>query len=519
METSTSTSWDLAHLLVVLRRRRGWIAATTLVAMALAIALSLIATPQYSSRAEVLIEPEVGVTENPEMLGRVFFLEQELQTQLQLMRSEALAQRVAETLSMGSESAVLSSISVSLVPDTRVIQVTAYDADPERAAQLAQTVAEQYLEFRREDALQRLVEATSTIRQQLEAGQQELDRLDQQLEEAETSAERSVIAQDRQNTADEVAELRSQLSRLQASDPVARGGGRIIQAAEVPSSPSSPKPLRNTFVAMVLGLGLGLVLAIAAETIDRTVRTVDEAAGLTSRPVLGRIPLASEEQGGNLPMLRHPTGPVAESFRDLRTNLRFVGDAEPPRSVVVTSSIQGEGKSVTSTNLALAAVATGQRVVLVDADLRRPAIGKMFGLEDQVGLSTVLAGEHDLDEALLQLERPPLNLLLAGRRPPNPNELVGSERMTSLLERLTDHFDLVVVDVPPVLVVPDVLEVAHAVDSTLLVVELQRSARHEVLDSCERLERVGARLSGLVVNRADLDPGRYSYYYYDDEAG
>lgn len=515
MET-TATSWDLAHLLVVLRRRRGWIAAATLVAMALAIALSLVATPKYSARAEVLIEPEVAQSD-PDEMGRVLFLEQELQTQLQLMRSEALAERVAETLSMGSEDAVLASVSPSLVPDTRVIQIVATDADPERASQLAQTVAEQYLEFRRADALERLVEATSTIRQQLESAQQELDRLDQQFEEA-GSDERAVIGQDRQNTADEVAELRSQLSRLEASDPVARGGGRIIQAAEVPASPSSPKPVRNTFVAMVLGLGLGLVLAIVAETIDRTVRTVSEAAGLTSRPVLGRIPLASEDQGGDLPMLRHPTGPVAESFRDLRTNLRFVGDAEPPRSVVVTSSIQGEGKSVTSTNLALAAVATGQRVVLVDADLRRPAIGKMFGLEDQVGLSTVLAGEHDLDEALLQLERPPLNLLLAGRRPPNPNELVGSERMVSLLDRLTAHFDLVVVDVPPVLVVPDVLEVAHTVDSTLLVVELQRSARHEVLDSCERLERVGARLSGLVVNRADLDPARYSYYYYD-EAG
>lgn len=517
MET-TSTNWDLAHLLVVLRRRRAWIVGSALVAMALALAYSLIAPPSYQARAEVLVEPE-SVQSDPDMLGRVFFMDQELQTQLQLMRSEALAARVADTLSMGSEDAVLSKVSTAVVPETRVIQVTATDGDPEQAAQLAQTVAEQYLEFRREDALDRLVQATSTIRQQLEAGREEVDRLDAEIEQATDSTRRNVLGQDRQNTADEVAELRTQLSRLESAEPVTRGGGQIIQDAEVPGSPASPKPAQNTLVAMVLGLGVGLVLAIAVETVDRTVRTIDEAGAVTGRPVLGRIPLASEEQGGDLPMLRHPTGPVAESFRDLRTNLRFVGDVEPPRSVVVTSAIQGEGKSVTAANLALASVVTGQRVVLIDADLRRPAIGRMFGLDDQAGLSTVLSGEHDLDEVLLELEEPNLTLLLAGRRPPNPNELVGSQRMVQVLDRLGEHFDLVVVDVPPVMVVPDVLELAHTVDSTLLVVELQRSARHEITDSCERLERVGAQLAGLVVNRADLDPGRYSYYYaYGDEA-
>ena len=492
-----------------------WIVGSVVVAMGVAIALSIAATPVYRSEAEVLVESGV-VQSNPETLGRVVFHDQELYTQQQLIDSEVVARRVAESMGLESPREVMERVQSLVLPVTRVMRVTASDHDPQRAAELAQTVAEEYLAFRREEAVEDLVEATRAIRAQLETARSNLAQVDERMENTSAPAELLTLRDERETLVGTVNTLSTYLARLESAEPVRRGSGRIIQDAQPPESPSSPKPLRNSAVALVLGLGIGVVLALAAEALDRTVGSVDQAATLTGKPVLGRIPISSEEEGGDLPMLRQPGGPVSESFRDLRTNLRFVGDQGPPRSVVVTSAIQGEGKSVTAANLALAAVATGQRVLLVDADLRRPGVGRTFGLDQEAGLSTVLAGEHDLDEVLLELEQSSLHLLLAGVRPPNPNELVSSGRMKQLLARLTEHFDLVVVDVPPLLAVPDVLEIAGSVDATLLVVELQRSERHEVRDACERLDRVGADLVGLVVNRIDLDPGRYEYGYNDD---
>lgn len=511
METS-GTSWDLAHLLAVLRRRRLWIVGSVVLAMVVAIVLSLVAAPQYRSEAKVLVEPAV-VQSNPQTLGRVAFLDQELYTQQQLIDSEAVARRVAEALELESPREVTDRVESLVLPATRVLRVTASDADPQRAAQLAQTVAEEYLAFRREEAVSDLIEATRSMQTQLDTAESNLERVDERIDATDDPAELLTLRDERETLIGTVNTLSTQLARLESAEPVRRGSGRIIQDAQPPESPSSPQPVRNSAVALVLGLGIGVVLALAAEALDRTVGSVEQATTLTGKPVLGRIPISTEEAGGSLPMLRQPGSPVSESFRDLRTNLRFVGDAGPARSVVVTSAIEGEGKSLTAANLALAAVATGQRVLLVDADLRRPAVGRTFGLDQDAGLSTVLAGEHDLDEVLLELEQSSLHLLLAGVRPPNPNELVSSQRMKKLLARLDEHFDLVVVDVPPLLAVPDVLEIAGSVDATLLVVELQRSERHEVVDACERLDRVGADLVGLVVNRVDLDPGRYGYGY------
>lgn len=507
-------NWDLAGLLSVLRRRRRWITGAVVVAVVLAIALSLVTTPVYRATAEVLVEPEVETTD-PDMAGRVFFMEQELQTQLQLMESEVVGARVAEALSLGiAPRDVLDKARASVLPETRVIQIVASDTDPERAAQLAQAFADEYLTFRREDAAERLAEASASIRARLDSARQEVARLDEEIAATEDSGRLGSLLSERDAVTDEVADLDSQLGQLEAADAVARGGGRVIRAAEVPTSPSEPNPLRNTIVAVILGLGLGVVIALVVDSIDDAIHTSDDAATVSQRPVLGRIPLASEGEGGDLPVLRGTSGLAAESFRDLRTNLRFVGQDGPPHVVLVTSSIQGEGKSVIAANLALASAAADRSVVLVDADLRRPTVGRMFRHEDVAGLSTVLSGEHTLDETLNTVAGTGLDLLLSGDSPPNPSELVGTTRMEQVIAQLAAEYDLVVIDSPPVLVVPDVLEYAGVADTTLLVVEIERATRREVRETVERLTRAGARVPGVVVNRSDLDASRYGYDYY-----
>lgn len=514
---SSSTAWDLAGLLEVLRRRKRWIIGTAVVSAGVAATLSLLATPIYQSRAEVLVEPDVATTD-PALIGRVAFLAQELQTQLQLVQSEAIATRVVERLSLGeTPDAVLDDVAASIVTDTRVIRIQAADTDPDRAAQLAQAFAEEYLAFRREDAMERLQEASAELTARLERARAELGRLDDQIAGATGQGEIASLVNERDAVAEAVTELEGQLATLEASDPVARGGGRVIANADVPGGPSEPQTGRNVVVALLLGLGIGVILALAVDSVDDAVHSGDDAEAATGRPVLGRIPLASEDEGGDLPLLRDPLGLPAEAFRDLRTNLRFVGEDGPPSVVVLTSAIQGEGKSVISANLAMAAAAAGRRVVLVDADLRRPAHGRMFGHPGAAGLSTVLSGEHQLDEILFTVTGAGLDVVFSGDRPPNPSELLGTEAMRRTLRQLSERYDLVVVDAPPVLVVPDVLEFAASADTTLLVVELERATRREVRDATERLTRVNARVPGVVINRAQLDPSRYDYYYYAAE--
>lgn len=515
MEATDTTTWDLAGLFAVLRRRLRWIAGSAVLAVLVAVALSFVATPVYRSTAEVLIEPDVATTD-PDALGRVAFLDQELQTQLRLMQSEAIAARVAERLSLGvGASSVLSRIQAGVLPDTRVIRVVASDTDPDRAAQLAQAVSDEYLAFRREDASERLQEAKASLQQRLDRVQTELDRLDDAIASTDEPARASTLRIDRENAADEAAILEAQLNQLEAADPIARGGGRVIQTAQVPASPSEPDPVRDGIVALVLGLGVGIVLALVVDNVDDAVYSADAAGMAAGRPVLGRIPLASEDEGGELPVLRAHASPPAEAFRDLRTNLRFVGASGPPGVVVVTSSIQGEGKSVVSANLALAAAAAGRRVVLIDADLRRPAQGGIFGQSDVVGLSSVLVREHGLEDVLFTIPDTGLDLLFAGDRPPNPSELLSGERLGSMVAALRGRYDLVVIDTPPVLVVPDALEITAFADATLLVAELGRTGRREIGEATERLVRAAGQVSGLVVNRADLDTAPYYYYTYE----
>ena len=514
---ASSTVWDLAGLLEVLRRRKRWIIGTALVAVAVASALSFVSTPIYRARAEVLVEPDVATTD-PDMVGRVWFLDQELFTQLQIVESQAIAARVVDRLSLGeAPEDVLEDVAVAVLPSTRVIRIQADDTDPDRAAQLAQAFAEEYLEFRREDATERIEDAAADLRARLERARSTLDRLDQQIADAADPGVAAALVSERQDVAENLATLEVELAALEASDPVSRGGGRVIADAVVPERPSEPQVVRNVAIALVLGLGVGVVLALAIDTVDDAVHSGDDAERATGRPVLGRIPLASEEEGGDLPLLREPDSSPAEAFRDLRTNLRFVGENGQPRVVVITSSIQGEGKSVIAANLAMAAAAAGRQVVLVDADLRRPAQSRVFGHPGTAGLSTVLSGEHELDEVLFTVAGAGLDVMFSGERPPNPSELLGTEAMHRMLLRLADQYDLVVVDAPPVLAVPDVLEFAASADTTLLVVELERATRREARDAVERLARVNARVPGVVINRAQLDPTRYDYYYYAAE--
>jgi len=287
----------------------------------------------------------------------------------------------------------------------------------------------------------------------------------------------------------------------------------IASLAAVPGSPVGPGAKRNLAVAAMLGLLLGLLLAVVVDYLDDSIKDPKEAEQIIGVPAIGMIGYAGDE--GPL-LVSNPTSrsPLAEAFRTLRANLRFAAADKPLNALLVTSPGAGEGKSTVAADLAIAAATAGQRVILVDTDLRRPSLHRAFGIEATTGLTNVLIGEKTLESALLPVEGLDLLLLPTGPLPPNPIELLESEAMLQTVTALRKKADLVIFDSPPLLVVADSQILSSMVDGTAMVVEMNGSRREAAHQAKALLDRANARVLGLIANKLRRMSGGYYYYYY-----
>ncbi|MFJ5698445.1 polysaccharide biosynthesis tyrosine autokinase [Arthrobacter sp. NPDC093139] len=289
----------------------------------------------------------------------------------------------------------------------------------------------------------------------------------------------------------------------------------IIAPAVAPSEPSAPNPRVNLALGAFVGLAVGIGLALLRTRFDTVIRGESDLRQVTDLPLLGGI--AFDPDAARKPLLTQAgqQGPRAESFRQLRTNLQFAHATGGRNSVVVTSSLPGEGKSTTATNLALAIAQSGQSVCLIDADLRRPMVDSYLGLERRAGLTTALVRQAELDALLQPWGDDHLYVLTSGEIPPNPSELLGSEEMQRLLARLESMFDTVIIDAPPLLPVTDAAVLSQHVGGVVLIVGSQKTTRQEVDKSLKALALVGGKVLGAVLNRLPMKgPDSYSYSYY-----
>lgn len=288
----------------------------------------------------------------------------------------------------------------------------------------------------------------------------------------------------------------------------------VTRAAVVPQAQMSPNTRMNLALGLVVGLALGVGIGVLRAALDTRVRTEGQLAALTERPIIGSVGYDEATTQSPLAILAQPLGPRAEAIRRLRTNLQFVNAPDRPRSIVVTSSLPGEGKSTTATNLALAMADAGTRVVLVDGDLRRPTLAKLLGLEGAVGLTTVLIGRAELTDVVQPFQETGLDVITSGDIPPNPSEMLGSSQMHDVLTMLIEHYEFVIVDSAPLLPVTDGAVLAKQVDGALLVVGAHTAHRPQVQAALDALERVDARILGLVLNQAVATKrDSYSYEY------
>lgn len=289
----------------------------------------------------------------------------------------------------------------------------------------------------------------------------------------------------------------------------------IITPAEAPSSPSAPNTKLNLTLGLLIGLSLGVGTAILRTTLDSRIRGEADLRRVTEAPILGGI--SFEQDATRRPLLTQAAAqsPRAESFRQLRTNLQFANVSGHAKTVLLTSSLPGEGKSTTATNLAIALAQAGQTVCLIDADLRRPMVNEYLGLERNAGLTTALVGDADVNALLQPWGDDRLFVLTSGRIPPNPSELLGSDEMKSLIVRLEQAFDTVIIDAPPLLPVTDAAVLSQHVGGVVVVVGSQKLRHHDLEKSLGALNMVGATLLGIVMNRLPVKgPDAYAYSYY-----
>ncbi|MBA2303330.1 MAG: polysaccharide biosynthesis tyrosine autokinase [Acidobacteria bacterium] len=295
---------------------------------------------------------------------------------------------------------------------------------------------------------------------------------------------------------------------------------RVIDPAEVPRGPISPNVRADMTFAFVAGLVLAVGLAFGFEYLDNRIKTPQELKAHLGIPFLGMVPIVANDKQPN-PLLDNGVPQnFSEAFKSVRTNVLFSSAEEGMRSLVVTSAGPGEGKSLVASNLAMALAQAGQRVLLIDADMRRPRVHEIFGGEQEPGLSNVLAGNSKTSEAIRKSKTTGLWVMPAGHIPPNPAELLGSRRYTDFMASLGVHFDWVVLDTPPVMVVADSSIVANQSSGVVFVVRADHTSRHAVRAAVEQLEAANAHLLGSVLNSVDLvrNPYYYSAYYRKDYA-
>jgi len=304
---------------------------------------------------------------------------------------------------------------------------------------------------------------------------------------------------------------------------------QILDKAEIPTVPARPRKLFNIGLSLLVGLVVGIGLALFVEYLDNTIKSAEDVDRLLGLPVLGLVPaLESLEKRGWLPLSRvsrvkREDRPIlildrhrssfAEAFRSLRTSVLLSHAERPPRTILFTSSGPGEGKTTAAINTAISLAQTGARVLLIDGDLRKPGLHKALGVKNQPGLSAYLTRAIDLEAIIEEQKTANLSVLPSGAIPPNPSELLGSAKMREMMKRLSEQYDFVILDSPPVST-PDALILSALVDGVILVIRCGDTPRELVHRARQSLEDVNARIFGVVLNRIDVTQDGYYYYYY-----
>ncbi|MDV8001444.1 polysaccharide biosynthesis tyrosine autokinase [Rhodococcus sp. IEGM 1408] len=456
---------DLRDLLSVFRARWIAIVAATLIGGLLGLGISLLTTPTYQAKIQFYVTVAGGENAAAAAYQGSLGAQQRVQSYAALVKSTDIAQEVIDASGTNlSPREVAGKTAATADARTVLLNVAVSDSDPQRALKVAEGFGEI---------------------------------------------------------------LPEAIKRLETPD----GGGpalaklTVVNPPALPTSPVAPKSERNVAIGLVLGLLAGVGVALLINTLDRRVKSKEQLESITGKPVVGSIPFRKNEDkekgAEHLVPFREGHSPAAESFRRLRTNLQFLNVDNPPRVFVLTSSVATEGKSETAINLSLALAEAGNRVLLIEADLRRPLVVSYLAMPDKVGLTNILSGQAKFEDVVQETRHDGVTLLACGPLPPNPSELLASDMAKHLFEDLRSKYDYVIIDSPPLLPVTDGALLARVTDGALLVVRSHRTTTDQVKQAVDNLDKADATLLGLVAvaNKPAKkgSTGYYDSYYYSSK--
>ena len=451
---------DLRTYLAAIRKSWLLIVIGTVLGTVAGALLYLATPPTYATTIDFYVSTPSEDGSNPQSAGQ--FAEARVNSYIVLLSSEQMAKRIIDNTGLDlTPQQVASKVEASTELNTVIVTATITDGSPQRSLQVAQGLAESFPKL--------------------------VDELDNQ------GRDNAIVVI------------------------------HVVSGPTLQANPISPDLKIYLGLGLAAGLVLGLVIAILREVLDNSVRSVDSAQRLVGAPVIGTIPFDADTRRSPLIVGDEATSLRSEAYRQLRTNLQFINAARSANTIMVTSAVPLEGKSTTAVNLALTFVEFGERVLLIDADLRRPALSQLLGLSEEVGLTNVLAGQIELAEVIQPWGAGGLSLLASGSAPPNPSELLGSSRMAELITRVQGQYDKIVIDTPPVLPVTDAAVASAYAEAVVFVVRHGRTSRAQVANAAATLENVDARVIGSVLNMkksSRAERRRYGHHgYYFGQSG
>jgi capsular exopolysaccharide synthesis family protein len=495
-----------AYLVVVLRHWKA-IVLVTVVVVAAALGYAVQQDPQYRAQSTILIRQSDSARVISDRNINATDAARQLNNEVELFESGTVEDAVDKVYNGPLDPKSVKASVQSDSSDVLNAHLTAGDAD--QAADLLNLYVKTFIDVRREQQTDELL----AIRQQI---QSKIDDLNQRIATA-GSADAEALRGQR-------TVYQQQIEDLEVSADVTRTGVQVLTQAEPPSTPVSPKPLRDLALALVLGGVLGVGLAFVIDSLDERIRSVADlervAGGL---PIMSLIPFVDRGVVPGFVATRdEPNGIQAEAFRSLRTTVKFAGVDRRIKVIQVTSASQGDGKTTTVANLSTAFAQGGDRVVVACCDLRRPTVQERFGVDLAPGFTDVLTDDAPIDRALRRVT-PTLAVLPAGTPPGNPSELLSTQRARSVIEALASQTDVLVIDSTPVLPVTDALVVSRLVDATIIVIDGRSTTRKAVRRTLQLLQQVNAPVIGLVLNGLSDSGTGYGYGYgyghsYDDRS-
>jgi capsular exopolysaccharide synthesis family protein len=441
---------NLSEVLTALRAHWWLPVLGVIVGGGLALGISLVQTPLYTSSTQLFVSAAAPNSAAETFQGG-WFTEQRATSYARLIAGEELADRVSKRLHLSPE-AIRGKVTASATPGTVLIDVSVTDPSPERARVIAEAIGAEFPPM--------------------------VDEL-----ESPSAGDPPLV-------------------RVTVTDP-----------PELPTATSSPDFTRNIALGLAAGALIGAVGAVARVQLDRSVKNAEEATELAGAPVIGAV-LRDAALDKRHTIDRMGDSRTAEDYRQLRNNLQFLDVDNPPRTIMVSSAVPSEGKTTLVINLGLALADAGQRIVIVEADLRRPKVTTYLGLVGGAGLTNVLSGRADLDDVIQRYGDELMSVLGGGPTPPNPGELLSSSQMRALLEKLRGQYDFVLVDAPPLLPVADASGLSPHVDGVLLSVRYGSTHKDQLREAAATVERVGGRTLGVVLNIVPPKAGAAAAYGY-----